>query len=74
MAVETDPKKIAERLEQTKRARQDCRPKNYEDAAGQILRHSMEAGQITEKEFQLKLEEVKRFARKLQAEASDASN
>jgi hypothetical protein len=40
--VETDPKKIAERLELTRQARQKHRPASREEAVRQILAHNRE--------------------------------
>ncbi len=55
MSAETDPKKIAERLEQTKRVRRESRPLSREEADRQISGH----GQLR-REIQLGLHEIER--------------
>ncbi len=49
MSAETDPKKIAERLEQTKRVRRESRPLSREEADRQILAHARLARQSSAK-------------------------
>ena len=49
MHVETDPKKIAERLAQTAQARQKHRPKSREALARQLQDHARTAQQSSEK-------------------------
>lgn len=74
MSVETDPKKIAERLEQTRQARFKCVPKNAEEASEQLLRHSWQSGRITEEEYRSQLKEAIAFIEKQRAEANSNEN
>jgi hypothetical protein len=73
MEPETDPRKIAEALEQTRRQRRESKPKSSLEAAEQLLRHCMEAGQITKTEFEQKMEQVKRETKVMKSEADSES-